>query len=138
MQPGDADVDHQLRWPPEILGGQQCLPSYRQVRRAGGHHDHQTPSSGRRVARPSEQMALRLVPGVRQLRQHGVRLAGIGASEQSHGVSPVPDLGGDSAELGRRLPLAVDRLRIAAAGGSLVVESGEGGQVSRFEVSHAW
>jgi hypothetical protein len=41
MEPRDADVYDELRPPSEILGRKQCFPGYRQVRRAGGHHDHQ-------------------------------------------------------------------------------------------------
>src|SRR5215218_1224768 len=137
MQPCDTDVDHELRPPSEILGGEKCFARYRQVRRARGHHHHQAAGSDWRLGRPGEEPGLRLVARVRQLRQYGGRLAGIRAREQGDGISPMPYLSSDSAELSRGLALAINGLRIATAGGSFTVESGKGGQVERLRVTHS-
>ena len=83
MQPGDADVDHQLRLPTEIPGGEPGLAGYRQVRRAGaGHHDQ--PAGRLRAARPARPAAgLRVVERVGQDAEDGGGVFAVGAGEQT-------------------------------------------------------
>ena len=108
----------------EIGGGQGCFAGDRQVGGAGGGDDHQPAGWSGRGGRPGQQSRRLVVVGIGQLVQDRRRVVRRGAGEQGD-VGRGPQRAGYRGHLGRRLSLAVDRLRVSTSGAAVAVQVGE-------------
>ena len=124
MQARDTDVDDQLGGPSQIRGRELRLLGHGQIGGSGRQDDNQSATRCWRIRRPGQQTCLLIIKGAGELGQDGCGMLLARSSEQRH-VRLITNSGGDHGNLFRSLACAIDRLRVAASLGPVVIKVGE-------------
>ena len=137
MEARHTDVDDKLSGPSQVRRRELRLLGHRQIRGPRGKYHDQSASGGWWIRRPGQQASLLIMKGAWQLQEDRSRMLFAGSSEQCH-VRLITNRGSDHGNLLGRLSCAINRLRIAASRGPIVIEVCERieGWLSAWGFSH--